>query len=165
MQVVTRLILGVVAATAFTAVIADEDPLTSALEAYIVTETEDGSENIEPAESVIPGDVIEYRISYSNNGENSISGLVVTGPVPSGVEYVGESAASEEPHNLEVSTDNGETWQVEPVMRTVTDEESGEAREEVVPPTEYTHVRWVSVNPMDPEETQQYRYRVRVKAE
>jgi len=164
MHVVSRLLLGVLAATAFSAVIADEDPLTSALEAYIVTEAEDGSEAVEPAESVIPGDLIEYRIKYSNNGENAISGLVVTGPVPSGVEYVGESADSEEPHDLEVSTDDGETWQVEPVVRTVTDE-SGETREEVVPPSDYTHVRWVSVNPMDPEETQQYSYRVRVKAE
>ena len=164
MQIVIRLLVGVLAVTAFSAVTADEEPLSSELAAFVVLETEDGSEKMEPAESVVPGDLIEYRINYQNNGEEAISGLVVTGPVPAGVEYVAESAATDESHNLEVSTDNGETWAIEPVVRTVTDE-SGEAREEIVPPSEYTHVRWVAVDPMDPEESQEYRYRVRVTSE
>ena len=136
-----------------------EGALQSHMKAFIVTPQADGSESFEVAKSVEPGQVIEYRTVYSNTGESTITGLAVVGPVPPGTRYLGESAFSNVTHAFEASIDSGGSWHSEPLLRKVR-QPDGSEKEEVVPPEEYTHVRWKAADSIASNGSQEYRYRV-----
>ena len=72
-----------------------------------------------------------------------------------------KSAKTQTTSVFEVSIDNGQTWNKEPVTRKVKNT-AGEMVEETVPPTEYTHLRWVAKDPMNKGEKRNFVYRVRV---
>jgi len=136
-----------------------EGALQSRMQAFVVLPQTDGSETFEVAKAVEPGQVIEYRTVFSNAGDAAISGLAVVGPVPAGTRYLGNSATSDVTHAFEASTDNGNSWHSEPLMRKVT-QADGSEKEEVVPPDEYTHVRWKASESIASNGSQEYRYRV-----
>lgn len=136
-----------------------EGALQSQMQAFVVMPQADGSESFEAAQAVEPGQVIEYRTVFSNAGDSAISGLAVVGPVPAGTRYLGNSATSDVTHAFEASADNGNSWHSEPLMRTVR-QADGSEKEEVVPPEEYTHVRWKAAESIASNGSQEYRYRV-----
>jgi uncharacterized repeat protein (TIGR01451 family) len=136
-----------------------EGALQSQMQAFVVLPQADGSETFEVAKAVEPGQVIEYRTMFSNTGDTAISGLAVVGPVPSGTRYLGNSATSDVTHAFEASIDNGNSWHSEPLMRKVTQADGSET-EEVVPPEDYTHVRWKATESIASNGNQEYRYRV-----
>lgn len=137
--------------------------LVSEMKAFVVTTQDDGTETLQEASSVEPGQLIEYQMQYRNNGDDPLSGLAVTGPVPGGTQYVGGTAASETAHVFEASIDGGSSWHIEPLVRTVI-QPDGTEKQEVVAPEEYTHVRWLAAEPLASDASQQYRYRVQVQA-
>ena len=136
-----------------------EGALQSHMKAFVVTPQADGSESFEVAKSVEPGQVIEYRTVYSNSGDSIISGLAVVGPVPPGTRYLGESASSDITHEFEASIDGGTSWHNEPLVRMVR-QPDGSDKEVVIPPQEYTHVRWKAADSIASNGSQEYRYRV-----
>ena len=136
-----------------------EGALQSHMKAFVVTPQADGSESFEVAKSVEPGQVIEYRTVYSNSGDSIISGLAVVGPVPPGTRYLGESASSDVTHEFEASIDGGTSWHNEPLVRMVR-QPDGSDKEVVIPPQEYTHVRWKAADSIASNGSQEYRYRV-----
>ena len=136
-----------------------EGALQSHMKAFVVTPQTDGSESFEVAKSVEPGQVIEYRTVYSNTGDSIISGLAVVGPVPPGTRYQGKSASSDVTHEFEASIDGGTSWHSEPLVRTVI-QPDGSEKEVVIPPQEYTHVRWKAADSIASNASQEYRYRV-----
>ncbi len=138
-----------------------EGALQSRMEALVVTTQADGRETFDIATSVEPGQVIEYRTVYSNSGDASISNLAVVGPVPAGTRYLGKSASSSVAHVFEASIDGGNSWHKEPLLRTVT-QADGSKKQEVVPPEEYSHVRWKAAEAIARNSRQEYRYRVLV---
>ena len=81
--------------------------LTSEMQAWLVTTQADGPESFAPANSVEPGQVIEYRTIYTNAGASTISGLTVVGLVPAGTVYIGGSATTPVGHVFEASVDGG----------------------------------------------------------
>ena len=115
--------------------------LQSRMQAYVVMADVDGKESFDLAKSVEPGQVIEYRTVYSNSGNSSITGLAVVGPVPAGTRYLGNSATGSVTHVFEASIDGGASWHSEPLVRYVR-QADGRKKREVIPPEEYTHVRW-----------------------
>ena len=129
------------------------------MQAFVVMPQADGNETFDIAKSVEPGQVIEYRTVYSNSGDSSITGLAVVGPVPAGTRYLGNSATSSVTHVFEASIDGGTNWQREPLMRKVR-QANGSEKQEVVPPEEYTHVRWKAAESIARNSSQEYRYRV-----
>lgn len=137
--------------------------LQSELQAWLVTSQTDGTESFVPANAVEPGQVIEYRTIYTNAGASSISGLTVIGPVPAGTRYIGDSAATPVGHAFQASIDGGSSWHSEPLVRRVTLPD-GTQKEQVIPPSEYTHVRWQAADPLGADDSQEYRYRVSVEA-
>jgi uncharacterized repeat protein (TIGR01451 family) len=137
--------------------------LTSEMQAWLVTLQADGTESFDPATSVEPGQVIEYRTLYTNAGSAPVSGLTVIGPVPVGTLYIGGSAATPVGHVFQASIDGGSSWQSEPLVRRVTLPD-GSQKEQIIPPSEYTHVRWQSADRMAADGSQEYRYRVSVEA-
>jgi uncharacterized repeat protein (TIGR01451 family) len=139
-----------------------EGPLESEMTGLRVVVDEKGQEQLVVADTAEPGDLVEYQLSYHNSGDQALSGLAITGPVPANTEYVAASAGSATPHEQLVSIDAGESFETEPVKR-VERQRDGTSREVVVPPGAYTHLRWLPRSPIAPGETQVFRYRVRIR--
>ncbi len=135
-----------------------DEPVSSRMDAYRVVTATNGSEQLEAAASVKPGDVIEYQIVYDNAGARSVSDLRINGPIPSGTLYVDGSARTTVRSQLKFSADGGASWQAAPVKRKSADGK----RDEAVPPTAYTNVQWTAQEPLQQGASQKYRYRVRV---
>jgi len=126
-----------------------------ALTAQRVTLVE-GKEVLVSAEQARPGDVIEYRAVYRNDGHNAVRGLDATLPVPNGLEYLPKTAA---PAVVLASTD-GHTFAPVPLVRK---ERTADGREVVreVPLTEYRALRW-SIGSLAVKESRTVRARMRV---
>ena len=137
------------------------EPLVSTLAALVVSQDANGQEVLTQAAEAAPGDVVEYRINYTNISPASISGVVVTGPIPESMSYVPYSAVAPGGDRLEVSIDDGANWEREPVRR-LRQNEQGQTVEVIVPPSEYTHLRWVDAGPLQPSQSLQYVYRAKV---
>lgn len=137
-----------------------EARLESKMEAFLVSE-QDSREVFKPADAAEPGDTLEYRLSYSNTTEKALSALQVAVPVSENTLYLEKSAKTAVPSRFEVSIDNGKTWQMPPVKREYKDKE-GNRVSQVVPVSEYTHLRWVVNNPIQAGEQQTFSYRIRI---
>ena len=86
----------------------------------------------------------------------------MVGPVPEGTSYVSDTANADVSASLLVSIDGGKTFETEPVIRLET-KSSGEVVEKVIPPEQYTHLKWQAENAINADGgTQFYSYRVRV---
>ena len=107
-----------------------------------------------------PGDVIRYRLTASNRGGEAARNTELLDPIPAGTEYVIGSAQGEGMRVL-FSIDNGQTFVPEPVRyRTRTTE--GEVRELPAPARMYTHVKWLSPEPIPPDGMVEATFEVRV---
>ena len=58
--------------------------LTSVLTQSKVAVGADGKEVLVPAANAAPGDVIEYRVTYTNRGKAAVTGVEASLPVPPG---------------------------------------------------------------------------------
>ena len=65
------------------------DPITGTIEARKVVTSDKGQEQFVSANEVRPQDVIEYRLTYANNGDQDATGVVLTETVPTGSTFVG----------------------------------------------------------------------------
>lgn len=96
-----------------------------------------GKEQLAPAAQVKPGDIVEYRASYRNAGDQAARQVMATLPVPAGMEFVGRTAS---PSRLEASLD-GKTFAQVPLTRRVKQADGREVVR-VVPTSEYRWLRW-----------------------
>ncbi len=142
--------------------IAQEEPLQSQMDVYVIETDRNGEELARPAREVEPGQVLEYRITYRNVSSKPLKKLVVTGPVPAATEFVPGSPRTRVAAELQASIDQGKSYATPPLYRWVMTPEGRRVREEV-PPQEYTHVRWQAQGMFPGFGVQEYRYRVRVK--
>ncbi len=106
-----------------------------------------GKTILRSADQAKPGDTVEYRATYTNNGYSAIKDLVAIVPVPVGTALVANSAS---PAANEASTD-GKNFSRLPLMRTVHGAD-GKDHQEAVPLTEYRALRW-SVGGLDSKAT------------
>tara|TARA_R110000868_G_scaffold37111_8_gene131460 strand:- start:8479 stop:9006 length:528 start_codon:yes stop_codon:yes gene_type:complete len=114
--------------------------ISSVLEVYKITTNADGEEIAIETTEVSPGDLIEYRLSYSNILGSSITQLFPILPIPIGMEYQLESA---NPKLEGASLSNsGNTFQRLPLTRQVR-QPDGTTVEEKVPSREYRRLRWM----------------------
>jgi uncharacterized repeat protein (TIGR01451 family) len=98
---------------------------------------EHGAAQLVTTEAVRPGDVVEYRATYTNQGKDAVHGLTATLPIPVDTNYLGLTAT---PAAVEASTD-GVHFAPIPLMRKVTGKD-GRERWEPVPAAEYRALRW-----------------------
>jgi uncharacterized repeat protein (TIGR01451 family) len=96
-----------------------------------------GSEQKQSSEKAKPGDVIEYVADYKNTEKSSVSNVKATLPVPSGMEYIPETAV---PTQVMASTDDVHYASV-PLKRNVKHAD-GKVVQELVPYSEYRSLRW-----------------------
>lgn len=92
-------------------------------------------EVLKPVEAVKPGDIIEYRATYTNAGLVSVRNVVADLPVPVGTTYLKQSTQPK--GGALVSTAN-KAFAAEPLLRP---NEKGELQP--VPLSEYRHIRWL----------------------
>ncbi len=107
-----------------------------ALEAQKVTQ-EKGREVLVSALEAKPGEVIEYRATYTNRGTEPVREVWATLPIPAGLEFMPPSAA---PAKLLASLD-GKAYAPTPLMRREQTPAGIEVLREV-PASEYRFLRW-----------------------
>lgn len=112
-------------------------PVSVSLTSHKVEWSEAGKEVLASAERAKPGDIILFAATYRNRGNEAVSSLVPTLPVPRGMEYVTGSA---QPAPAFASLD-GVRFEPLPIKRPVTMPD-GSVRLVKVPQSEYRAVRW-----------------------
>ncbi|PID46107.1 MAG: hypothetical protein CSB47_05985 [Proteobacteria bacterium] len=146
----------------FNATAKSKPSLVSSMQAYVVKVNAQGKEYRQPAKLTEPGQVIEYNLTYSNQTKKTLSGLVVSGPIPANTRYVPDSAKTGVASELLVSIDGGATFEREPVRRQQK-MANGQLKTVIIPPEKYTNLRWKVKQPIAALGRQLYSYRVKVK--
>lgn len=137
------------------------EPLSSQMDAYVVMTDDAGEEKLKPADEVLPKDKVEYKLTYTNNTDDQLKGLVITGPIPQNTFFVSGTNNTKIKSDFVVSIDGGQTFEPEPVKRMVM--ENGEEVEVIIPPEKYTAIRWMPSVPINAKEKQIFTYRIEVK--
>lgn len=97
-------------------------------------------ENLADDAVVNPGDILRYTVSSENTGANPAKNLTITQPIPDRMVYELDTATSKSQTEVTYSTDNGETFVAEPIIKIKT--ENGKTIEKPAPAEIYTHIRW-----------------------
>jgi uncharacterized repeat protein (TIGR01451 family) len=118
----------------------------------------DGQTVFKPAQVSKPGDVLEYRVKYTNRSASAATGLVANLPIPVGTTLV---ARSELPPGVLASTD-GAHFAPPPLMRAV-GQPDGSERQVPVPIEEYRALRW-NLGTLAAGQSEQVQARVRVNS-
>ena len=119
----------------------DINPLKSEMTAFRVGTDADGKETLTSAESVEPGETVQYVLTYTNVSETALSQIKVDGPVPDQMVFVGDSVNSPAGVPVEYSIDGGQTYAVPPI-KFKQRKDDGTVVEAVATPDMYTGVRW-----------------------
>ena len=109
-----------------------------ALTAQRIVSDRNGKDMFIEAREARPGDVVEYRAVYRNQGKQAVHNVLAILPVPANsMSYVPASAS---PHQVWASLD-GKQFAVVPLMR-VTLLPDGKREPRPVPVSEYRFLRW-----------------------
>ena len=99
---------------------------------------QNGKETFAVAREARPGEVLEYRAVYRNQGKQAVHNVLAVLPVPAdSLSYI---PASANPQHVWASLD-GRKFEVAPLMRTVTLPD-GKRESRPVPVSEYRYLRW-----------------------
>jgi|SaaInlV_100m_DNA_5_1039725.scaffolds.fasta_scaffold21328_2 uncharacterized repeat protein (TIGR01451 family) len=125
----------------------------------VVVIDENGEESIELAsvEIVLPGDTVLYTSTFTNQGEEAVSNIVVDNPVPENTQYLGFSARGESTEVV-FSVDGGATFAGAAEL-TITGD-NGEQRTAL--PEEYTNIRWIYAPELAPGQSSSVSFKVRI---
>jgi len=94
------------------------------------------------ASLVIPGEVIRYRLDYTNDKTEAASDLVLTMPVPEVVTFI-EGSANGPANTITYSIDGGETFSERGEL-TISDENGSRS----ATADDVTHIRWFVAGPV-----------------
>lgn len=101
---------------------------------FKVVKSKEGVEKLEDASKVKPGDLIEYQVTYKNNGDKAVAGMMANLPIPAGLEYQPGSAKPGKPQ-VQVAAADG-VYAAEPLTRTIA------GKPEKLPYSDYRNIRW-----------------------
>jgi uncharacterized repeat protein (TIGR01451 family) len=121
---------------------------------------EEGKKEIQlvPAPSAMPGEVLVFRIVYTNEGSEPAENVQLTNPVPEQMVYE-EGSAKSGGTVVTFSVDGGKSF-AEPGSLTVTGEDG---RQRPAEPADYTHIRWQLVEPVPQNRGGSVSFRARLK--
>ena len=97
-----------------------------------------------PAETVIPGERVVYTITFRNISQEPADSVVITNPIDESLTYV-EGSAFGPGTAIEFSVDGGNSFASAGELVVVE-----EGVERPAEPGDYTHVRWVMQNNLEP---------------
>ncbi len=90
--------------------------------------------------ALYPGDVIHYRLVFTNITDVAVRRVEFNDPLPAGLRYVGESAAADRDDVvIDYSIDGGSTYSAQPMIEEIV---GGMRVRKPAPPERYTHIRW-----------------------
>jgi uncharacterized repeat protein (TIGR01451 family) len=138
------------------------DPVTGTIEARKVVLGEKGQEQFLPANEAHPQDVIEYRLTYANNGAAVVHNVSITDPVPAGVQYVEKTAKNADGGRVEFSIDSGKSFHAWPVKVTKKNADGKDITVDATPDM-VTHIRWTLNGDLKPKGEVTFAYRAKVK--
>ena len=93
------------------------------------------------SDTVRPGDVLRYTLTFTNQSSRALSNVNVSNPLPTGLVFVGESTRiNRSDAEAEFSADGGRTFSAKPME---TEMVNGQRVSRAVPAARYTHVRWI----------------------
>jgi uncharacterized repeat protein (TIGR01451 family) len=159
-----RIYLLTVSLSLLTNSIAQENPVSVALEIYVVSDVTaaDGSisQRFEQADSARPGQTVEYRLIVTNQDTTTLpeGTVVVTGPVPESTTFIANSAT---PSSSDVLTEyslDGSTFNEPPLFTT-----NDSSEQVTADPSSYRAVRWTLLTPFEPAGQATLVYRVTVE--
>ncbi len=107
------------------------------LQQFKVLVSPEGKETLGGAETIKPGEMIEYRATYMNMGKEGVKNIQATLPIPLGMEYLSKTA---KPAGAKASLD-GVKYEAIPLMRKVK-LPNGKEVEQEVPYSEYRFLSW-----------------------
>ncbi|MDJ0700763.1 MAG: hypothetical protein QNJ07_12975 [Woeseiaceae bacterium] len=113
-------------------------------EEVTVDETGETVRKMVPAELVVPGESVYYTITFRNVGEENADNVVITNPIAENLTYVDGSAFGPGT-DIQFSADGGATFAA---ASDLTVAENGRQRPATA--EDYTHVRWVMQNNLEP---------------
>lgn len=114
-----------------------------------------------PGSVAMPGDVLEYRLVFTNRTEGPVRNIVFTNPIPEGTRYIGGTADADRTNvQVEFSIDEGASYSTSPMIVVV---EAGEQVRRPAPPEMYTHMRWTVRDSVPVREQVTAHYRLRVQ--
>jgi uncharacterized repeat protein (TIGR01451 family) len=114
-----------------------------------------------PAQSVSPGDVVEYVLTYTNQGDAPATDASIDDAIPKGTTYLADTASGEGAE-ITFSSDGGKTFAPAVKLTYEFRLPSGAVEKRVATPAEYTHVRW-TLKKVPPGATGKVAFRVKVK--
>ena len=99
---------------------------------------------VEPA-TVLPEDEILYIITFANTGDQPASNIIITNPIPNDSLYK-QGSAFGAGTIIDFSVDGGKTYD-KPENLTI---KNAEGVEVVADVDQYTHIRWLYTEPLQP---------------
>lgn len=107
----------------------------------------DGTEEskLVPVTTVVPGDEVVYTVTFTNVSQDTADNVTVVDPIPEQMTYVRGSVFGPGA-DITFSVDGGKNFVVEDELRVAT----ANGGERTAQPEDYTHIRWVMRNPLDP---------------
>jgi uncharacterized repeat protein (TIGR01451 family) len=89
---------------------------------------------------LMPGDVVRYRLTFTNVTPHAVKSVVFDNPLPAGLRYQGGTAASDrEQVMIQYSIDGGKSYSAQPMIEVEVD---GKRVQRPAPADTYTHIRW-----------------------
>ena len=151
----TALPVAVVLALASGSVAAQEGTARKALvvSATILSWGQGGSQTIDTAardpNTVTPGDVVEYRLVFTNITGRPVNNIQFTDPLPEGMHYLqGTAGADRDGVDVEFSLDGGTSYSAQPMVEVVVD---GRTEQRPASPEDYTDIRWTVHGEVQPD--------------
>jgi uncharacterized repeat protein (TIGR01451 family) len=111
-----------------------------------------------PLTKALPGAVVIYTTTFTNQGAKPAANVVITNPVPENTTYVADSAFGDHAE-ITYSIDGGKTFNTPSRLITRT----ADGRERAALPGDYTHIRWAYLSQLPPGDTGTAGFRVLVK--
>lgn len=113
-----------------------------------------------PLARAMPGQMVEYELSYRNISGEALDGFIIVGALPVAAEYVSRAALKGPKAVFEVSIEDM-GWVLPPAVRYI-DDGKGILRPVAVPEKEFKALRWRLAEPITPGGEVSATYRVRI---
>jgi uncharacterized repeat protein (TIGR01451 family) len=126
------------------------------LQVFRVDVDKKGKESFVPGKEIKPGETLEYRTTYLNQGKEGVTNLQAKLPIPIGMEYLPLSA---KPADVKASLD-GSKYEAVPLKRKIRLPDGSE-KEVEVPYHEYRYLLW-EVSALEGQKAVTTRARVRL---
>lgn len=154
--------VSVLVAGLITSLAVADNPITGSIEAVKVVVSDKGEEVYLSADEARPQDVIEYRLKYANRGEQAVSKLSITDPVPAGARYVAKTAHAPKSATVQFSVDGAKSFHAWPVRVQQVDAKGRTTWVDATPEM-ITHIRWTLSGDLAPANEISFSYRAEIE--